>query len=361
MTFIKDKPYNELPLLPPKVDVETKSILKKAIAANRELAGMVNSCKRLPNQGVLYNLIFLKEAKDSSEVENIITTNDELYEAFSSDRKVVEPNTKEVLHYVDALWVGMKQIKENQILTTRTFISIVDTIKENTAGVRTNSGVRIINDKTKEIIYTPPEGKEVIMGKLKDLEEFINRNDEIDPLIKMAIIHYQFESIHPFSDGNGRTGRIINLLYLTLSGLLDHPVLFLSKYILDHKDQYYIRLRKVTEEGDWENWIIYMLEGIEKTAIYTKTKIDGIVDLFNETKNIIKQKKPKIYSKDLVEVIFKQPYCKIKFIEEAGIAKRLTASKYLQELEEIGILRSKKVGTEKLYVNIKFYNLLKNN
>jgi len=359
MNLNKEKPYNHLPLLPPKADVETKAILKKAIAANRELAGMVNSCKRLPNQGVLYNLIFLKEAKDSSEVENIITTNDELYEAFSSDKIHLDPGTKEVLHYVDALWVGISQIQKDQILTTKTFINIVNTIKENTAGIRSNSGVKIINDKTKEVIYTPPEGKEVILDKLKNLEEFINKKDDIDPLIKMAIIHYQFESIHPFSDGNGRTGRIINLLYLTLCGLLDHPVLFLSKYILDSKDQYYIKLRNVTEKDDWEDWIKYMLEGIEKTAIYTKTKIDGIINLFDETKNLIKERKPKIYSKDLVEVIFKQPYCKIKFIEEAGIAKRLTASKYLQELEEIGVLRGKKVGKEKLYVNIKFYNLLK--
>lgn len=359
MTYNKEKPYNELPLLPPKIDVETKDVLKKAIGANRELAGMVNSCKRLPNQGVFYSLIFLKEAKDSSEVENIVTTNDELYEAFSSDKIVLDSNTKEVLHYVDALWAGIKQIQKDQILTVRSFISIVNTIKENTAGIRTNPGVKIVNDRTKKVVYVPPEGKDIILDKLKNLEEFINRPDDIDPLIKMAIIHYQFESIHPFSDGNGRTGRIINLLYLTLCGLLDHPVLFLSKYILDSKDQYYVKLRKVTEEGDWDGWIKYMLEGVEKTAVYTKSKIDGIVDLFNETKQIIKEKKPRIYSKDLVEVLFRQPYCKIKFIEEAGIAKRLTASKYLKELEEIGLLRSKKVGKERLYINVKFYNLLK--
>jgi Uncharacterized conserved protein len=359
MKFNKEKPYNLLPLLPPKADVETKKILKKAIAANRELAGMVNLCKRLPNQGVLYNLIFLKEAKDSSEVENIVTTNDELYEAFSSDKKDIDPNTKEVLHYVDALWAGVSQIKKYNILTTRTFISIVNTIKENMEGVRVNPGVKIVNARTKEIIYTPPEGKEIILDKLKNLEEFINKKDDIDPLIKMAIIHYQFESIHPFSDGNGRTGRIINLLYLNLVGLLDHPVLFLSKYILESKDKYYVKLRKVTEDDNWEEWIEYMLEGIEKTAIYTKEKITGIIDLFEETKNIIKEKRPNIYSKDLVEVIFKQPYCKIKFIVDAGIAKRLTARKYLQELEDIGILQSKKMGKERLYVNIKFYGLLK--
>jgi Fic family protein len=360
MTFDKNSPYNQLPPLPPLVDIETKSILKKAIAANRELAGMVNSCKRLPNQGVLYNLIFLKEAKDSSEVENIITTNDELYEAFSSEKTIFDPNTKEVLHYVDALWKETEQILKDGLLTTKNFINIVNTIKENTAGIRVSPGVKIVNAKTKEVIYTPPEGKDIILEKLKNLEEFINQKDDIDHLIKMAIIHYQFESIHPFSDGNGRTGRIINLLYLTLTGRLEHPVLFLSKYILDSKDQYYIKLRKVTEEGDWDGWIQYMLEGIEKTAIYTKEKIDGIINLFDETKNIIKEKKRKIYSKDLVEAIFKQPYCKIKFIVDAGIAQRLTASRYLKELEEIGILSSKKIGKEKLYINVKFYNLLKN-
>lgn len=359
MPFDREKPYNQLPLLPPKVDVESKLILKKAISANRELAGMVSSCKRLPNQGVLYNLIFLKEAKDSSEVENIITTNDELYEAFSSREASTDPKTKEVLHYVDALWAGMEQIQQDKILTTKTFVSIVNTIKENNAGIRSHPGVKIVNDKTKEVVYTPPEGKEIILNKLKNLEEFINKKDDIDPLIKMAIIHYQFEATHPFSDGNGRTGRIINLLYLTLEGLLEHPVLFLSKYILDSKDDYYVKLRKVTEDGNWTDWIMYMLEGVEQTAVYTKNKIEGIVDLFEETKKLIKEKLPRIYSKDLVETIFKQPYCKIKFIEEAGIAKRLTATKYLNELEKIGVLRSKKVGKEKLYINIKFYSLLK--
>lgn len=360
MKFNKEKPYNFLPLLPPKSDIETKKILKKAIAANRELAGMVNSCKRLPNQGVLYSSIFLREAKDSSEVENIVTTNDDLYEAFSSEKKDIDPNTKEVLHYVDALWLGMKQIEKDRILTTRTFVNIVNTIKENSEGIRINPGVKIANARTKEVIYTPPEGKEIILDKLKNLEEFINKKDDTDPLIKMAIIHYQFESIHPFSDGNGRTGRIINLLYLNLVGLLDHPVLFLSKYILDSKDKYYIKLREVTEKNNWEEWIEYMLEGIEKTSIYTKEKINNIIDLFEEIKKTIKENKPKIYSKDLVEILFEQPYCKIKFLVEAGIAKRITAKKYLQELEEIGILKSKKVGKEILYINTKFYKLLKN-
>ena len=293
MSFHKEKPYNDLPSLPPKTDIETKIILKKAISANRELAGMVNSCKRLPNQGVLYSIIFLKEAKDSSEVENIVTTNDELYEAFHSDKAILDPNTKEVLHYVDALWVGMNQIKREKLLTTRTFINIVNTIKENTAGIRKHPGVKIINERTKEIIYTPPEGSDVILEKLKNLEEFINKQDDIDPLIKMAIIHYQFEAIHPFSDGNGRTGRILNLLYLILNNLLDHPVLFLSKYILDHKDEYYTKLKDVTETNNWSDWIIYMLDGIEKTAIYTKNKIEGIVELFDETKKVIREKKTK--------------------------------------------------------------------
>ncbi len=353
-------PNNKLPDLPPKIEIETKKILKKTILANKELANMAGFCKQLPNEAIFYNSAFLaKEAKDSSEIENIITTNDELYQALASGKGVTDQNTREVLHYIQALWVGLKEMQNTKVLTTRTFMKVVNTIKENNQGIRVHTGTKIQNDKTKEIIYTPPEGKNIIEDKLKNLEEYINGNDDVDPLIKLAIIHYQFEAIHPFSDGNGRTGRIINILYLVLVKLLDHPMLFLSKYIIDNKSEYYIKLRKVTEEGDWEGWVLYILQGVEETSVYTRNKVAEIVDLMRQTKEIIKKDAPEIYSKDLLEVLFQQPYIKVRFLEEAGIVKRLTAGKYLNKLTSMGILKKVKVGKENLYVNIEFYKILK--
>jgi len=359
MTFNKEKPYNELPKLPTKTDIETKAILKAAIASRAALATTAALCKQLPNEAIFYNAIFLQEAKDSSEIENIITTNDDLYQAMSSDKAITNPNTREVLHYIDALWVGMKSLDKRKLLSTNTFIKMANTIKENNQGIREHPGVKIVNKNTKKVIYTPPEGKEIIFDKLKNLEEYINLNDDVDPLVKMAVIHYQFEAIHPFSDGNGRTGRIINILFLVLKDLLDHPMLFLSKYIIDNKNEYYIKLREVTEQNKWEEWILYMLKGIEETSIYTKDKITQVVDLMLETKHKMRNELPKIYSKELLEVLFMQPYCKISSLEDAGIAKRQTASEYLQKLEKIGLLKSIKVGKETLYVNKKFYSLLK--
>lgn len=357
--FNRNKPYNDLPHLPPLVEVESKNILKKAIAANKALARMSMCCKQLPNEAILYNTLFLKEAKDSSEIENIVTTNDELYQALSSDRKISDPNTREVLHYMDALWRGMKLMEKNKVLTSRSFIEIVNTIKENNEGIRSRPGTKIVNQKTKEVIYTPPEGIDVLHTLLKNFEEYINVKSDVDPLIMMAIMHYQFEAIHPFSDGNGRTGRIINILYLVLTNLIEHPMLFLSKYIIDHKPEYYSKLKNVTEKNDWESWILYMLEAIEETSLHMEKKILAIMDLMSKTKQEIRGKCPSIYSKDLLEILFQQPYCKIKFLENAKIAKRLTASKYLQALEKIGILDSVRVGTEKLYINVEFYKLLK--
>jgi len=359
MSFDRNKPYNELPGLPPKVDLETKNILKATISARAALAGLVAFCKQLPNEAIFYNSIFLQEAKDSSEIENIVTTNDELYQAMTSEKMITNPNTREVLHYIDALWVAVERLRKNNVLTSNIFVDVVNTIKENKEGIRENPGIKVANKRTKEIIYTPPTGKEIILKKLKNLEEYINTEDGVDPLIKMSVIHYQFEAIHPFSDGNGRTGRIINVLYLVLLELLEHPMLFLSKYIIDNKDDYYIRLRNVTEKGEWEQWVLYMIKGVEETSNYMKNKVSKIVDLMKELKDTIRTEAPGIYSKELLEIIFQQPYCKIKFLEDAGIAKRVTASKYLRKLESLGIMDVVKVGKEKLYVNRKFYNILK--
>src|SRR5215210_201482 len=234
--FDKNSPYDQLPLLPPQTEIDSKEILKKAIRANKALAKLVGSGRQLPNQSMLINAIALQEAKMSSEIENIITTNDELYQALSADKLTNDPNTKEVLHYQNALWDGYQQVRKKGFINTNLFICIYNIIKETNAGIRNTPGTKISNKKNNEIIYTPPEGETIIRDKLKNLEDFINNNDDdVDPLIKMAIMHYQFEAIHPFSDGNGRTGRILNILYLINNGLLEIPILYLSKYIIENK------------------------------------------------------------------------------------------------------------------------------
>lgn len=359
MKFDSNTPYNDLPPIPPKVDIETKSILKKAINANKALASLKGICSIIPNPSILINSIILQEAKDSSQIENIVTTNDQLYEAFAATSKNYDAYTKEVLRYREALWEGFSILQKRKLLTTILYINVYNVIKANSAGIRKTPGTKIATS-TGKILYTPPDGEKIIKDKLKNLEEFIhNDKDGIDPLIKLAIIHYQFEAIHPFIDGNGRTGRIINILYLVLKGLLDLPVLYLSKYIIENRDQYYLLLRNVTADNDWEPWIEYVLEGIETTATYTEEKIFKIRQLLDETIKQAKAKLPKrVYSKELIELLFAQPYSTIKQIVDADIAKRQTAAEYLKELEKIGILKSKKVGTTNLYLNIKLYELL---
>lgn len=359
MAFNPEKPYNDLPKLPPAADLETPTVLKKAIQANKELAELKGKAGIIPNQGILINSLILQEAKASSEIENVVTTNDKLFEAFSAADKNYDPQTKEVLRYRQALWTGFNQLKDRP-LSTNLFIDIVQTIKMNESGIRNNTGTLIGNPNTGKIIYTPPEGEKVIRDLLGNLERFIHSNDnELDPLIKMAVIHYQFEAIHPFDDGNGRTGRIINILYLVLEELLTLPVLYLSSYIINHKGDYYKLLRKVTEEGNWESWIIFMLKAVEKTAKETTVKIEAINKLLEKTIEEAKAKLPdRVYSKELIELLFEQPYCKIKFLVDKGIAQRQTAGAYLNELENIGVLESKKSGREKLYLNTALYKLL---
>jgi len=359
MGFDPRKPYNELPALPPDADVETKTILKKAISAGRTLAELKGLGESIPNQSMLINTLVLQEAKDSSEIENIITTNDALFKAFTASTTRVDPATKEVLRYREALWEGFNALQKRPGLTTNLFIRTVQIIKQNNSGIRNVRGTVIGNPRTGEVIFTPPEGESVIRGKLKDLETFIHAEDALDPLIKLALIHYQFEAIHPFFDGNGRAGRIVNILYLVMKGLLDLPVLYLSKYVIDRKAEYYHLLRQVTEKGAWEPWILYILDATETTADFTRRRILDVRALMEETLTLAKQKlPPRVYSKELIEILFRQPYTKGQFLVEAGIAERKTASGYLKELENIGILRSHKVGRENLYLNMKLYELL---
>ena len=344
-----NQPYNDLPLLPPVVELETTAILKKAIAANKALAELKGAVKSIPNQGILVNGIVLQEARLSSEIENIVTTNDELYRAAADEKLATNPHAKEVLLYRQALWHGFTSLKQKP-LATNLFIEIAEIIKGKNIGIRKVPGTKIANSKG-EVIYTPPEGESVIRDKLSNLEKFLHAEDGIDPLIKLAALHYQFEAIHPFVDGNGRTGRIINILFLVEKGLLNTPILFLSHYILRTKPTYYAGLRGVTEQGAWVDWVMYMLEAIETTALETQQRVTGINTAMDKAKDLVKAKASKIYSKDLIETIFEHPYCKIRFLEEAGIAKRQTAATYLQTLEKIGLLRSIKMGREQYYIN----------
>ncbi len=357
--FNKSQPYNDLPLLPPQAELETKEILTKTIRASRALAQLNGAIRNLPNPSLFLDTLHLQEAKASSEIENIITTNDDLYQAVVADKKFDNPATKEVISYKEAIWLGFSRLEQRPFITTNLCIELVQCIKQNTAGIRTTPGTTLSN-RQGEVIYTPPSGEQVIREKMANLETFINENDSIDPLIKMAISHYQFEAIHPFSDGNGRTGRILLLLQLKLEKLLDVPALFLSEYIIKHKDMYYEGLRSVTENNEWSTFIRYMLDMVETTAIKGLERLESIVQLMDTTGQEIKEKLPKVYSKDLVEVIFKLPYTKRQNLINADLGTPKTVGNYLIALEEAGFLKSIKVGKEKLYLNRPLMNILEN-
>lgn len=345
---------NDLPL---DIDIETKAILKKSILANKALAKLNGVAKIIPNQAILINSLILQEAKDSSEIENIITTHDELYQS-SLDISNISHATKEVQSYTKALLKGFDLVRETSLLLTRHIVDIQQELEGNVAGIRKQAGTVLKNQSTGEVIHTPPQEESTIRKLLDNLEQYININDGIDPLIKMAIIHYQFETIHPFYDGNGRTGRIINILYLVLNELLDLPILYLSSYIIKHKADYYRLLQEVRTKGSWEEWIIYMLEGIEQTATKQVQLINDIKELMDNTKQKLKAELPKIYSKDLLEVLFIHPYTKIDMLVDNLGMTRQTASKHLKELETIGLLEEKKIKNSKFYINKELFTML---
>lgn len=355
--FDRNKPYNDLPLLPPDTDIETKAILRKTISAGRALAQLNGTLLNLPNPTLFLDTIYLQEAKASSEVENIITTNDELYKSLVADRKIENSATKEVLSYKEALWLGLAELDKRPFITTNLCIKIVQCIKQNNASIRVTPGTTLSNTKG-EVIYTPPTGEDVIREKLANLETFINEEEIYDPLIKMALMHYQFEAIHPFADGNGRTGRILLLLYLKLSGLLDTPAIYLSEYIIENKADYYKSLRKVTENNDWESYILYMLDMIEETSKKGLERLNKITIAMAETTHEIKEKLPKVYSKDLVEILFRLLYTKRQHLIDEKIGNPKTVGNYLNTLEEQGFLKSIKVGKEKLYLNERLLKIL---
>jgi len=343
--------------LPPKT-IETKKVLKKAISANRALAKLNGISNIIPNQTILINSLALQESKDSNEIENIVTTHDELFRANLSIDSVSN-DAKEVQNYQNALLKGFELVKENKLLLKKHIVEIQGILENNDAGVRRQSGTNLKNVQTGEIIYTPPQDYEVIQALLNDLEKYINEPNDIDPLINMAMIHYQFESIHPFYDGNGRTGRIINILYLVLNELLDIPILYLSRYIIKNKADYYRLLQEVRTDEKWEEWILYMLDGVEQTATETIKLIYQIDALMFKTKNEIRDKLPKIYSKDLIEILFIHPYMKIEFLADRLGVTRKTASKYLKELEQIGVLDTIQIKNSKFFINIELFTLLK--
>ncbi|WP_457745151.1 Fic family protein [Sulfurimonas sp.] len=349
-------------LLPLQIDLESKAILKKLVIANKALAELKGLAHTIPNQSILINALALQEAKDSSEIENIVTTHDELYRSIVSTSNISNA-AKEVKRYREALYFGYEKIKDKKLLLKRDIVSMQGILEENNAGIRTQSGTALKNAATGEVVYMPPQEYNTIQNLMDNLEQYINNADldDNDPLVKMAIIHYQFEAIHPFYDGNGRTGRIINILYLILNDLLDVPILYLSSYIIRTKEDYYRLLTTVRTENSWEEWILYILEGIKQIAIESIEKIKDIRGLIQETKVELRDKLPKLYSKDLLEILFKHPYTKIGFlVDELGVTRK-TASLHLKAIKEVGILESEKIGRDVYFINKKLFNVLKVN
>ncbi len=361
-TFERSKPYNDLPMLPPEARLETEAVLKAAIRASRSLAELKGRTRTVPNAAILLNTIALQEARASSEIENIFTTTDELYRSLNVESAEISPHAKEVLHYNEALWHGAGQLRERPALTAELAIALVRMIKADVQGVRPNAGAQLINRATGEVVYTPPDGEARLRGLLANLEEFINRaEDGLDPLVKLAVLHYQFEAIHPFHDGNGRTGRILLILFLLQQRLLEQPILFLSRYIIEHKSHYYQLLREVTERGAWEPWILYVLRAVESTAETTVLKIEAIGDLLVGMVEEARLKVPKrTFSKELIEQLFVRPYCKIRHLEEAGLGNRVSCSRYLHDLAEAGLVNKTKAGKEILFINERLVKLLAN-
>ena len=356
--FDRIKPYNELPSLPIADDVIDKAILIKWGLASRALAELNKNILRIPNPTMLVNTIALQEAQSSTAIENIFTTEDELYKAVSDAVKEqsANPSTKEVLRYREALWEGFKGIQENGVIDKELIIRIYQKVKNTNQEVRSPQAQVVIKRgqselRPGEIVYTPPRGEGIVEQKLENIIDYLNNDMNTDPLLKMVIAHYQFEAIHPFSDGNGRTGRILNLLYLVSQGLISHPVLYLSKYIIEHKDDYYYSLSAVTQQNSWGSWIEYMLEAVLQTSKQTNQKIDDILSQMNATYEFVNPKL-KWYSKELNQALFSQPYIKQKTIGVAtGIKSRTTLSKYVKELIQLGVLSSKDDGKEVFYIN----------
>jgi Fic family protein len=350
-----DRPWNDLPRLPPKVELESKAVLKQCVAARAALAELKQAAELIPNPAMLVNTLPVLEARASSEIENVVTTTDKLFQHVQAGAGA-DSATREALRYRAALLEGVRALKRRP-LATRTSEAICTQIKGAEMAVRKVPGTAL-SKASGEIVYTPPEGEALLRELLANWERFLHADDALDPLVRMAVAHYQFEAIHPFTDGNGRTGRILNSLFLVEEGLLPQPILYLSRYIIAHKADYYRLLLSVTSDGAWEEWILYMLRAVAETAAWTTAKIGAIRRLSAATADHVRHAVPKIYSRELVDLIFEQPYCRIANIVEAGIAGRQAASRYLKALVRAGVLREQAFGKEKLFVHPKLMSLL---
>jgi Fic family protein len=354
-----ERPFNELPVLPPAHELESRSVLKACIEARASLAELKQAAELIPNQAMLINTLPLLEAKDSSEIENIVTTTDRLFQFAQAgdDTAAADSATKEALRYRTALYQGYRSLQTRPLCTV-TAVDICRTIKAVQMDIRRVPGTALANDKTGEVIYTPPVGEQILRDLLANWEQFLHNARDLDPLIRMAVGHYQFEAIHPFTDGNGRTGRVLNILFLIQEDLLTLPILYLSRYIIAHKADYYRLLLDVTRTQAWEPWLLYMLQAVTETARWTTAKIAAIRALADHTADFVRTRLPAIYSRELVDVIFEQPYCRIGNVEERGIAKRQTSSRYLKALVELGVLKEVAFGKEKLFIHPKLMRLL---
>jgi Fic family protein len=349
MVYRNNEPYNDLPLLPPPATIETARVLRRCITASRALAELKGAGNLIPNQSILINSIPLQEARLSSEIENIVTTQDALFRAAVEEPNRTDPRTREVLRYRTALRHGFDTLQSRPI-GIDLMLELCAILHDEPTMLRDQEPILIEDVVAQTVVYTPPRGRSLIVALLRNLDAFLQEPSGLDPLIKMAVAHYQFEAIHPFVDGNGRTGRILNLLFLVKTELLEIPVLYLSRYIIQNKGEYYHRLRAVTENHDWEGWLIFMLTAVEETARWTTGRIKAIRDLFEVTTERCRRELPgRVYSKELMELIFTQPYVKIKFLMDAGIAGRQTASMYLRALEQLGVLVSEQRGRELVY------------
>lgn len=359
--FNPNEPYNDLPHLPPDFDFNDLEIWKKVNAANIALSRLSGEAKSIPNREVLIEPLSFREAVASSEIENINTTLDEAFQATYIDEKDLKKEQKETKNYRNALLTGYELIKKKGFLNTNSFIEIQSTLEPDKTGIRKIPGVSIKNSSTGEIYYTPPVGEDLIRKLLANFESYFNNfDDDIDPLIKMAVLHYQFECIHPFYDGNGRTGRILMVLYLSLAKRLELPILFISGYINTHRSEYYKLLREVTNSDAWKKWILFILDAVEHQSNNTTIAVAGIRELMYKYREQISQKKPKIYSAELVEYLFSFPfYSQSSMQKKLGIASRNTASKYFSELKELNLIKEEMYKNDKIYFCPEFHDLLK--
>jgi len=355
-TWRPQQPYNHLPDLPPAGELESRAVLKACIEARVALAELKQAAELIPNQAMLINTLPLLEAKDSSEIENVVTTTDQLFQ-YAQGQDNADPATREALRYRSALQHGYQSLKDRP-LCTATAVAVCRTLKGADIDIRRTPGTQLINDRTGEVIYTPPEGEARLRDMLANWERFLHHQTELDPLVRMAVGHYQFEAIHPFADGNGRTGRVINILYLIQQELLTLPILYLSRHVIAHKADYYGLLSGVTRDQAWEPWLLFMLQAVAETSRWTTGKIAAIRKLAEHTTEHVRTRLPKIYTRELVDVIFEQPYCRIGNLVDKGIAQRQAASRYLHDLAALGVLREMPVGKERLFIHPKLMQLL---